>query len=246
MTDALVSPPRPLPHPLRARRRRAARVAAGRVADAADARRGRGVHEAIFAEMTYHAAYEPQRAVRTERWKYIRRFDDSPSRCSPTATTARARTCWVAARLGGARASPASSSTTSSSIPTSRQPGRRPAPADVLEEMRARLERLDARRPTTRCSRARRRADRRRGQRAVADLARRADPEDHRGPRGRALRLTAACRPRRRRRSSPGAGSSSTRRCRRRTVRRRTSPSRRSSSRASAPGSARRAGRPAR
>jgi arylsulfatase A-like enzyme len=34
------------------------------------------LHEATFAEMTYHAAYEPQRSVRTERWKYIRRFDD--------------------------------------------------------------------------------------------------------------------------------------------------------------------------
>lgn len=33
------------------------------------------VHEAIFAEVTYHAAYEPQRAVRTNRYKYIRRFD---------------------------------------------------------------------------------------------------------------------------------------------------------------------------
>jgi N-sulfoglucosamine sulfohydrolase len=33
------------------------------------------VRETIFAEVTYHAAYEPQRAVRTQRWKYIRRFD---------------------------------------------------------------------------------------------------------------------------------------------------------------------------
>jgi len=30
----------------------------------------------IYTEMTYHAAYEPQRAVRTGRWKYIRRFHD--------------------------------------------------------------------------------------------------------------------------------------------------------------------------
>jgi N-sulfoglucosamine sulfohydrolase len=34
------------------------------------------LHEEIFAEVTFHAAYEPQRAVRSERWKYIRRFDD--------------------------------------------------------------------------------------------------------------------------------------------------------------------------
>ena len=50
-----------------------------------------GVREEIFAGSTWHAAYEPQRAVRTERYKYIRRWgerripvlpntDDSPSK----------------------------------------------------------------------------------------------------------------------------------------------------------------------
>jgi N-sulfoglucosamine sulfohydrolase len=34
------------------------------------------MRDAIFAEMTWHAAYEPQRAIRTGRWKYIRRFSD--------------------------------------------------------------------------------------------------------------------------------------------------------------------------
>ncbi len=37
-----------------------------------------GIRSAVFSELTYHAAYEPQRAIRTERYKYIRRFDDYP------------------------------------------------------------------------------------------------------------------------------------------------------------------------
>jgi arylsulfatase A-like enzyme len=35
------------------------------------------VHDEVFAEVTYHAAYEPQRAVRTPRYKYMRRYDDT-------------------------------------------------------------------------------------------------------------------------------------------------------------------------
>ncbi len=34
------------------------------------------IREAVFAEVNYHAAYEPQRCARTKRWKYIRRYDD--------------------------------------------------------------------------------------------------------------------------------------------------------------------------
>lgn len=33
------------------------------------------VRDAVFSEVNYHAAYEPMRCVRTERWKYIRRYD---------------------------------------------------------------------------------------------------------------------------------------------------------------------------
>jgi len=32
------------------------------------------INDEIFAEVTYHASYEPQRCVRTKRYKYIRRF----------------------------------------------------------------------------------------------------------------------------------------------------------------------------
>jgi arylsulfatase A-like enzyme len=36
------------------------------------------IREEVFAEVNYHAAYEPMRCVRTTRWKYIRRFDPRP------------------------------------------------------------------------------------------------------------------------------------------------------------------------
>ena len=34
------------------------------------------IRDQLFAEVTFHAAYEPKRAVRTDRYKYIRRYDD--------------------------------------------------------------------------------------------------------------------------------------------------------------------------
>lgn len=36
------------------------------------------LHERLFLELTYHAAYDPMRGVRTERFKYIRSFADRP------------------------------------------------------------------------------------------------------------------------------------------------------------------------
>jgi N-sulfoglucosamine sulfohydrolase len=48
------------------------------------------IHDLIFTEMTYHAAYQPLRAVRSDRWKYIRRFYDHPhpvlANCDESAT----------------------------------------------------------------------------------------------------------------------------------------------------------------
>ena len=38
------------------------------------------VREYVFSEVTYHAAYEPKRCVRTNRFKYIRRFDEEYTR----------------------------------------------------------------------------------------------------------------------------------------------------------------------
>jgi arylsulfatase A-like enzyme len=32
------------------------------------------IHDELYGEVTYHAAYEPKRSIRTRRFKYIRRF----------------------------------------------------------------------------------------------------------------------------------------------------------------------------
>jgi N-sulfoglucosamine sulfohydrolase len=58
------------------------------------------LHEAIFAETTYHAAYQPHRAVRTERWKYIRRFDDYPHPVLANCDDSESKNLWVEAGWG--------------------------------------------------------------------------------------------------------------------------------------------------
>jgi N-sulfoglucosamine sulfohydrolase len=58
------------------------------------------LHEEIFAEVTFHAAYEPQRAIRTERWKYIRRFDEYPGPVLANCDDSESKDLLVAAGWG--------------------------------------------------------------------------------------------------------------------------------------------------
>ena len=53
------------------------------------------INEQIFAEVTYHAAYEPQRAVRTHRWKYIRRFGDRLTPVLPNCDDSPSKDLWL-------------------------------------------------------------------------------------------------------------------------------------------------------
>ncbi len=50
----------------------------------------------IFSELTYHAAYEPQRSIRTERFKYIRRFDDYPYPVLPNCDDSPSKDAYLA------------------------------------------------------------------------------------------------------------------------------------------------------
>jgi arylsulfatase A-like enzyme len=53
------------------------------------------VNEQICAEVTYHAAYEPQRAIRTQRWKYIRRFDSRETPVLPNCDDSPSKDVWL-------------------------------------------------------------------------------------------------------------------------------------------------------
>jgi arylsulfatase A-like enzyme len=53
------------------------------------------INEEIFAEVTYHAAYEPQRAVRTGRYKYIRRFEPRPGPVLPNVDDSPSKDVWL-------------------------------------------------------------------------------------------------------------------------------------------------------
>ena len=55
----------------------------------------REIHEEIFAEVNYHAAYEPKRAVRTNRWKYIRHFDGRTRPNLPNCDDSLSKTYWL-------------------------------------------------------------------------------------------------------------------------------------------------------
>ncbi len=55
----------------------------------------REINNEVFAEVNYHAAYEPKRAIRTKRWKYIRRYGDRSTPVLPNCDDGLSKSVWV-------------------------------------------------------------------------------------------------------------------------------------------------------
>ena len=53
------------------------------------------VHEAVFGESNYHAAYEPQRSVRTEKYRYFERYDGRTTPVLPNIDDSPSKTFWL-------------------------------------------------------------------------------------------------------------------------------------------------------
>lgn len=99
------------------------------------------IREELFAEVSYHAAYEPQRCVRTARYKYIRRFDDRTRAVLPNCDDGPSKT--VALEMGLLdEPRPADRLFDLACDPTeSRNLADQPAHAAALADMRRRLDR---------------------------------------------------------------------------------------------------------
>jgi arylsulfatase A-like enzyme len=61
---------------------------------------GQEFREELFAEVNYHASYEPKRAVRTARYKYIRRFGDRTTPVLPNCDDSPSKELWLNAGWG--------------------------------------------------------------------------------------------------------------------------------------------------
>ncbi|MGH7145500.1 MAG: sulfatase family protein [Planctomycetota bacterium] len=53
------------------------------------------LHEAVFGEINFHVSADPVRSVRTDRWKYIRRFDGRSAPVLPNCDDGESKTAWL-------------------------------------------------------------------------------------------------------------------------------------------------------
>lgn len=99
------------------------------------------LHNHLFFELNYHAAYEPVRAVRTPRWKYIRRFDVYPYPVLPNVDDSLSKSVWLAQGWDQRPLPPESLFDLSFDPTETNNLAEDDAHGDILSELRDRLER---------------------------------------------------------------------------------------------------------
>ncbi len=99
------------------------------------------VNDEIFADVTFHAAYEPQRCVRTKRWKYIRRYGDRKQPVLPNCDDSPTKTLWMEHGWKEQEYATEQLYDLMFDPQERRNVAQDPANADVMAEMRGRLER---------------------------------------------------------------------------------------------------------
>jgi arylsulfatase A-like enzyme len=99
------------------------------------------IRDELFAEVSYHAAYEPKRAVRTERYKYIRRYDGRRRPVLSNIDDGYAKSEWLAAGYAKSPIAPERLYDTFLDPVEGVNLIDSAEHAEVLDEMRARLER---------------------------------------------------------------------------------------------------------
>jgi N-sulfoglucosamine sulfohydrolase len=98
------------------------------------------INEAVFAEVNYHVSYEPKRAVRTQRYKYIKRYDDRTTDVLNNCDWGLSKKYWLSKGWKNERLESEEELYDLVFDPAERNNlARDPAHVDVLNEMRGRL-----------------------------------------------------------------------------------------------------------
>ncbi len=104
------------------------------------------IRQAVFAEVNYHAAYEPMRSIRTKRWSYIRRYETPSHPVLPNTDNSPSKSLWM--ESGWVEMPPSSEElydlifdpNEANNLITQKTFGDHPGAMAALEELRKRLD----------------------------------------------------------------------------------------------------------
>lgn len=98
------------------------------------------IRDEVFAEVNWHAAFEPKRAVRTQRYKLIRRYHDYPNPVLPNCDGSPAKNTWLSHGWAQKQESCEELYDLIFDPTESHNLADDPASADTLQQMRTRLD----------------------------------------------------------------------------------------------------------